>query len=524
MSGEKMDSKPIAVFGASGFLGRHVVEKLAADDNSVRAIARSRLPSSAPSVVSLSLDVATASTVDIAEAIRGCAAVVNLVGIKRESSSQTFSALHVRFVERLLEAMGKADVSRLVHVSVVSARPDARSAYHDTKWQAEERIRASGVAYTILRPGVIYGQGDDLLGHLTKMIRASSVFPIVGNGLTEQQPLDVADDAAAIASSLRTPLATRKVYEVVGPKRLTLRDIVGRVGRALGLKVRIVPTSLALMRPAVHVMNRFMESPLSTPAQLQMLIDGMTGDPEPMRRDLGVDPQPFTVERIRATARECEARLPFDLRLSNKSDDQESSKRGLWTMAVIGIIVMNVVFLLPTRDTWTRVVAGIVVLGAIGAHSVWRRRRSLLRVDSLSVALGIASGLGLYAVARWMTRLPAIAVETAKVSTWRDGHSPGVILVTLILAVLSEELFWRGTITRLLVARLPKWSAAVVATLIFSVAHIGSGSWLLPVAGAGIVLAWNLLYLVTGSLVAPIFSHLTFDLLAMLVVPLTLTS
>jgi NADH dehydrogenase len=466
------------------------------------------------------LDVAAADTAELAEAIRGCGAVVNLVGIKRESSTQTFSALHVRFVEHLLAAMRDGGVGRLVHVSVVSARPDARNAYHDTKWQAEELIRASGIAWTILRPAVIYGQGDDLLGHLTKMIRASGVFPIVGDGLTEQQPIDAADVAAAIASSLRVPVSIGKAYSIVGPEPLTLRDIVGKVGDALDLKVRIVPTSLALMRPAVHLMNRFMKNPLSTPAQLQMLIDGMTGDPEPMRRDLGVDPHPFTVERIRTTARQCESRLPFDLRLKSKSDAEGFDARRFWALTVIGTIVMNVAFLLPTRDTWTRVVSGIVLLGAIGVPGAWRRRQTLLRIDGLSVAMGLASGLGLYAVARWMTDIPAVAVEAGKVSAWRDGHSPIVLLVSLTLAVLSEELFWRGAITRMLDARFPKWSAAVLATLIFSIAHIGSGTWLLPVAGAGIVLPWTLLYVTTGSLMAPIVSHLVFDVLAMLVLPL----
>jgi membrane protease YdiL (CAAX protease family) len=96
-----------------------------------------------------------------------------------------------------------------------------------------------------------------------------------------------------------------------------------------------------------------------------------------------------------------------------------------------------------------------------------------------------------------------------------------VLLVTLTLAVLSEELFWRGEVTRMLGARLPKWSAAVLGTLIFSIAHIGSGSWLLPVAGAGIVLVWSLLFVVTDSLVAPLVSHLVFDVLAMLVLPLS---
>ncbi len=95
-----------------------------------------------------------------------------------------------------------------------------------------------------------------------------------------------------------------------------------------------------------------------------------------------------------------------------------------------------------------------------------------------------------------------------------------MLLVTLVVAVVSEELFWRGEITRALAARTPKWSAALVGTVIFSAAHLGSGTWLLPGAAAGIVLTWNVLFLITDSLIAPLASHLVFDLLAMLVAPL----
>src|SRR4051812_907337 len=97
MAGGNMDSKIIAVFGASGFLGRHVVAKLVAEGHQVRAIGRS--VSSVPGIAPFALDVASADVAQLAAAIRGCDAVVNLVGIKREASAQTFSAVHVRFVE-----------------------------------------------------------------------------------------------------------------------------------------------------------------------------------------------------------------------------------------------------------------------------------------------------------------------------------------------------------------------------------------------------------------------------------------
>jgi uncharacterized protein YbjT (DUF2867 family)/membrane protease YdiL (CAAX protease family) len=510
----------VAVFGASGFVGRHVVAKLASEGHEVRAVARRSAPSA--NVTAISLDVAGADVARLAEAVRGCDAVVNLVGIKRETGEQTFKNLHVAFVERLAQAMRDEGVKRLVHVSVVAARPDAKSGYHDTKWQAEERIAKAGLDATILRPGVIYGDGDDLLAHLTKMIRASPVFPIAGKGLTEQQPVDVADVAAAVAACLAKPATFGKTYVIVGPEPLTLREIVGRVARALGLETRIVGTPIALMRPAVHVMNRVMENPLSTPAQLQMLEDGMTGDPGAMRRDLGVDPLPFTVDRIRAPAVGSPQRLPFALRLGRREDGELGAESGsrLAVLSIAGIVVMNAAFLVSAADPWIRLVSGIALLGAVALPTAWRERRRLFRVDALGVAVGLATGLALYGIARALAAVPAMAEQVARVAAWREGHSEGFVFVTLVVAVVSEELFWRGEITRALATRAPRWIAALAGTAIFSVAHVASGTWLLPGAAAGIVLVWNLLFLVTDSLVAPLASHLVFDLLAMLVAPL----
>jgi NADH dehydrogenase len=511
-----MPSLEVAVFGASGFVGRHVVAKLAAEGFRVRAVAR-RDASPSANVTSISLDVAHAGEAKVAACVRGCDAVVNLVGIKRESGAQTFRNLHVAFIEQLCGAMRDEGVKRLVHVSVVAARPDARSGYHDTKWQAEEIITKSGLDATILRPGVIYGEGDDLLGHLSKMIRASPIFPIAGRGLTEQQPVDVADVAAAVVACLRTPASVGKTFPIVGPDPLTLREIVGRVARALDLETRIVATPIALMRPAVHVMNRWMQNPLSTPAQLQMLVDGMTADPGPMRRELKVDPLPFTVDRIRAPAANCPQRMPFDLRLFARAPSGEGagSVGRLLILSIVGIVVMNGAFLLHTGDVWTRLVSAIALLGAIALPTAWRERHRLFRTDVFDIGLGLATGFGLFYIADALNETPAVAAQVARVLAWQKGHSAGMLLWTLVVAVVSEELFWRGEITRLLGARAPKWVAALGATAIFSVAHVASGTWLLPLAAAGIVLVWNLLFFATGSLVAPLVSHLVFDFLTM---------
>src|SRR5206468_7022434 len=139
----------VAVVGGTGFLGRHVVRALQNAGFSVSALSRRNgFDALHPNPESLG-------------ALRGMDAVVNLAGIKREDGNQTFQGVHVELLRTIISTMKTAGIRRLIHVSVVVARPAPDLPYHDTKWKGEEIVRASGLDYTILRPGVIYGEGDD---------------------------------------------------------------------------------------------------------------------------------------------------------------------------------------------------------------------------------------------------------------------------------------------------------------------------------------------------------------------------
>ena len=253
------------------------------------------------------------------KAMRGCDALVNLIGIKREQGTQTFERAHVEATRHLIEAAQELGIRRYVHISVVCSRPDPRSAYHDTKWRAEELIRSGGLDYTILKPGVIYGPGDDMVTHLVKMIRFAPVFPVVGRGDSLPQPVHASDVAAAVVGALANDRSIGKTYDVVGPERLTLRAVVETVARGLGLRLRVVGTPIWFQRAAVGLMNAPSRPPLSTPAQLQMLIDGLSGDPAPARAELGVEPRPFTMDEVRRLAGPIPSLLGVSLRLVGRS-------------------------------------------------------------------------------------------------------------------------------------------------------------------------------------------------------------
>ena len=268
----------VAIAGGSGFVGRHVVEALRARGHVVIVLARGRrgLPLGAELVpCDLAHEALPVGALD------GCDALVNLAGIKREEGTQTFEAVHVEATRRLLAACAEAGVRRFVHLSVVCSRSDPRLPYHDTKWRAEEAVRTSGLDFTVLKPAVIYGPGDDMVTHLVRMIRFAPLFPVVGRGDSILQPVDVRDVAEAVAAALDRPRSIGGTYDVVGPDRLPLAEVVRIVADGIGLNVHIVPTPLPLQRVAVRVMDAVTTQPLSTPAQLQMLVDGLYGDTKP---------------------------------------------------------------------------------------------------------------------------------------------------------------------------------------------------------------------------------------------------
>ena len=497
----------IAVVGGTGFLGRHVAQALEKAGHAVRALSRRT-----------GFDALRPDP----EALKDCEAVVNLAGIKREERAQTFQAVHVDLVARIVEAMKAAGVQRLVHISVVVARPDPVLPYHDTKWKGEEIVRSSGLDWTILRPGVIYGEGDDLLSHLSLMVRAAPVFPIVGKGTASMRPVDARDVARAVAASLRAPESIGKTYEIVGPDKMELRDVVGRVAQAMGLPLRIWPTPVALMRLPVRIMEATMKQPLSTRAQLAMLVEGLDGDPEPARRDLGVETAPFTSERIRPLLATITRRPPVDLRLfSTPPPARETPKAAFWVLLSFTATALSYVFR-HMADYWLGITEamGLALTGTVFLASVRRR----LRPTILRMAMGLAAGALLYAitlaVVAAMKRVwPAWERPARVLFAWRGGHATAFLVSTLILIVIAEEVVWRGVVARFLMERWGRAPGILAGAAIYALAHWATQNPLLLMAAFGCGLFWGWLYAATDDLVPPVVSHLAWDAMLLFAAP-----
>lgn len=267
--------------GSSGFVGRGIVARLQADGLETICLTRpgskGRLASNSAGAHSTVTEVeADLFEIDsLARAMEGCEAVIHLVGIIREQPGKgiTFSLVHVEGTKNVLEAAKRVGISRFIHMSALGARENATSAYHKTKFEAEELVQASGIPYVIFRPSVIFGPGDEFVNMLADLVRLP-VTPVIGNGSYPLQPVARDTVADVFVQALSLPASTNQIYEIGGPAPLTYGQILDAIGDAIGKKkVRKIHIPLGLMKPVVDIMGGFSFFPI-TNTQLTMLLEG----------------------------------------------------------------------------------------------------------------------------------------------------------------------------------------------------------------------------------------------------------
>ncbi|HET9519622.1 MAG TPA: NAD(P)H-binding protein [Candidatus Limnocylindrales bacterium] len=272
----------IAVTGGTGFVGRHLAARLRSDGHEVVALGRGR---------------------DLAAAFAGCEAVVHCAGINREIGSQTYDAVHVAGTRATVDAARRANVTRIVMLSFLRARPGCGSAYHESKWAAEEIVRGSGLSWTILKAGVIYGRGDHMLDHLSRAFHTFPVFGLVGLGRRPMRPVAVDDVAQVLAvAATGDPRLAQRTFAIVGPDELDISEAVRIVAGVVGKRPVFVPLPIIAHEVVAALAERTMTVPLVSRAQVRILAEGLV-EPLPAADVLPVDlwPRtPFGEESIRA--------------------------------------------------------------------------------------------------------------------------------------------------------------------------------------------------------------------------------
>jgi NADH dehydrogenase len=231
-----MQVTTVCLFGGSGFVGRHICHQLAAQGYRARVPTRDRERAKQllllPTVELIEADVHDSR--EVARAVRGADAVINLVGVLHAGRGrQSFAQAHVELARKIIAACREAGVRRYVHMSALNADPGGRSAYLRSKGEAEAIVRASSLEVTVFRPSVIFGPEDGFLNLFATMVRLLPVIALGSPG-ARFQPVFVEDVAAAFVRSLEDVKSFGKSFDLCGPKIYALRELVEYVGRMIG--------------------------------------------------------------------------------------------------------------------------------------------------------------------------------------------------------------------------------------------------------------------------------------------------
>ncbi|HEY0338545.1 MAG TPA: complex I NDUFA9 subunit family protein [Burkholderiales bacterium] len=227
----------VCVLGGSGFVGRHVCHQLVARGYRVTVPTRDRERAKDDLIPLPTADVITADVHDptiLLRLMRGCGAVVNLVGVLHDRrGKQSFQQAHVDFARTVVDACRRAGIRRLLHMSALNADPKGPSAYLRSKGEAEHIVRQSGLDFTIFRPSVIFGREDHFLNLFAKL---QKLLPVLALAMPKArfQPVFVEDVAVVFAESLTRLESLGVTYDLVGPKAYQLRELVTYVGELTG--------------------------------------------------------------------------------------------------------------------------------------------------------------------------------------------------------------------------------------------------------------------------------------------------
>lgn len=240
------------------------------------ALARHQVADAIPGVIRVSADIAGESWPRWCE---GCSAAIHLVGIIKEVPRErvTFDRLHRVATERVVTACKQLGIGRIIHMSALGAREGAVTAYHRTKWFGEEVVRASGLAWTIFRPSVIFGPGDGFTTSLASALARAPMFPVFGDGNVRLQPIAMDEVAKAFVTSLELPASEGRVIELGGPEALTYNEVLRRTASALGRSPALLHLPLGVSRLAVRIAQHLPGAPI-TMDQLTMLLEGSVCD------------------------------------------------------------------------------------------------------------------------------------------------------------------------------------------------------------------------------------------------------
>lgn len=291
-----LNGRVAVLFGGGGFIGRHIVQRLARAGAMV--VVPSRRPGSLAGlrplgdvgqVVPVAADIHDDAAV--ARVVAGADIVVNLVGILAPGRGGGFDAVQHQAAGRMARAAQAAGARHFVQLSAIGADAASPSAYARSKAAGEAAVASAFPGAVILRPSIVFGPGDGFFARFGRMARLLPFLPLIGGGHTRFQPVYAGDVADAALAALTDPAAGGRIYELGGPRVYSFRELLAYTCRQAGVPRRLLlPIPFPLARMQAFFMEMLPGKPL-TRDQVELLRrDNVVSGALPGLSALGVHP------------------------------------------------------------------------------------------------------------------------------------------------------------------------------------------------------------------------------------------
>ena len=292
----------IVVTGGSGYVGSHIIRRLANAGREIRALVRDRRRAEREARLNgLSVDWVEADVTrpdSLSEAFSGATIVIHTVAIAIERPGRTYERINVEGTANVLSAAKSAGARRFINMSQLGAQPNLPYRFLASKGKAQEWVAESGLEWTAFRPSVIWGPEDEFANTFARLAQLTPlIFPIVGDGQSKFEPVWIEDVVTCVEKALDDKSTFKREFELGGPEVLTLEQIERRTLSALRARRAFVRFPIPLIRVVVTLMERLLPAPPVTRSLLEQLaVDNVTSKNE---ISLFVDkPRPFTSENI----------------------------------------------------------------------------------------------------------------------------------------------------------------------------------------------------------------------------------
>jgi NADH dehydrogenase len=269
----------IAIVGGTGFIGSALAAEVEGA-HEVSVISRTPADADLPAAVDrVAADVTDPATLD--GIFDGVDVVVNLVALSPlfipAGGDEQHDVVHRQGTEHLVRAAEDAGVDRFIQMSALGADPNGETAYIRAKGAAERLVRQSALAWTILRPSVVFGPGGEFIS-FTKLLAPPYIAALPGGGRTRFQPIHVDDLVTVLAEVIDDATHSEQTYEIGGPERLTLAEIARLIHRAEGKSVTVLPVPMALARVGLTLGDAIPGVPMGLDQYRSLRFDNVTSE------------------------------------------------------------------------------------------------------------------------------------------------------------------------------------------------------------------------------------------------------